>query len=296
MCVLLVGSVGWGEPRDYAAGAEARVLETVQGECGRLQVLEFKDLRILTCDGVIQTASPAAGADLLPGTLIRARDYVELVAYYRPRARTALLIGLGGGLHARSLACHGMTVHAVDIEPGVVSLARKHFGFAGEATVADGREFLKHTDRRFDVIVLDVFQGGSVPKHLYTREAFALTRERIAKDGVLAIHLVSRPRHAVTAAVARTLGAVFPHTVALQSGYGSGLQHIYFLVSPSPLELTPEQRLRLDAFGFHGDEVFAPDSKAGALLTDERTRLDELCRDLAAEHRRRSLEFFRRSP
>ena len=47
MCVLLVGSVGWGEPRAYAAGAAARVLETVQGECGRLQVLEFKDYPIL---------------------------------------------------------------------------------------------------------------------------------------------------------------------------------------------------------------------------------------------------------
>ncbi len=278
------------------ATAETRVLETVQGNYGRLQVLELNGMRILTCDGVIQTAAPIAGANIVPGTLIRARDYVELAAFYRPRARTALLIGLGGGLHARSLACHGLTVHAVDIEPAIVPLARKHFGYAGEATVADGRAFLDHTDRRFDVIVLDVFQGGSIPKQLYTKEAFACMRRCLTDNGVLAVHLVSRPRHPATAAVARTLVAAFPHMVALQSGLGNEIQHIYLLAAPSPLELTSRQRLKLDALGFTGDEFFTPSQKTGPLLTDDRTNLDELCRDLVTEHHRRSLEILRNPP
>ena len=278
------------------ATADTRVVETVQGKYGRLEVLELKGMRILTCDGVIQTAAPAAGADLLPGSLIRARDYVELVAFYRPRARTALLLGLGGGLHTRSLVCHGITVHAVDIEPAVMPLARKHFGFTGEATVADGREFLDRTDRRFDAIVLDVFQGGAVPKQLYTKEAFARMRQCLTDDGLLTVHLVSRPRHPATAAVAHTLTTVFPHIVALQSGLGNEIQHIYFLAAPSRLDLTSWQRLKLDAFGFTGDEFFTPDRKAGPLLTDRRTNLDELCRDLAAEHHRRSLDILRSPP
>ena len=291
LAVALSIASGKGE-----ATTDTRVVETVQGKYGRLEVLELKGMRILTCDDVIQTAAPAAGADLLPGSLVRARDYVELAAFYRPRARTALLIGLGGGLHARSLACHGITVHAVDIEPAIIPLARKYFGFTGEATVADGREFLDRTDRRFDAIVLDVFQGGSVPKQLYTKEAFARMRQCLTNDGVLAVHLVSHPRHPATAAVAHTLRAAFPHMVALQSGLGNELQHIYFLAARSPLELTSRQRLKLDAFGFTGDEFFTPDRKTGPLLTDDRTNLDQLCRDLAAEHRRHSLEILRSPP
>jgi spermidine synthase len=251
-------------------------------------------MRLLTCDGVIQTAVPTAAMDLRPGTLIRARDYVELAAYYRPAARTALIIGLGGGLHARAFACHRLSVHAVDIEPAIIPLAREYFGFTGEATVSDGRAFLDRTDRQFDVMVLDTFQGSSVPPHLYTKEAFTRMRECLTAEGVLAVHLVARPQHPATAAVARTLTAVFPHSVAVQSGFGNGLQHIYLIASSAPLELSPEQRLQLDAYGFVGDEFFVPKLTDGPLLTDEQNRLGQLCRDLAAEHRRRSFKMIRR--
>ena len=84
--------------------------------------------------------------------------------------------------------------------------------------------------------------------------------------------------------------------VALQSGLGNEIQHVYFLAASSPLELTSQQRLKLDAFGFTGDEFFTPDRMSGPLLTDDQTNLDDLCRDLAEEHRRRSLDILRSPP
>ena len=190
----------------------------------------------------------------------------------------------------------GLCPVAVDIEPAVVPLAEKYFGFSGEVTVADGRAFLDKTRRRFDAVILDTFLGGDVPKQLYTKEAFQRMSDRLRPDGMLAVHLIARPQHPATKAVARTISAVFPNTVALHGGPGDGIQHIYLLASGKPLVLESEQRLQLDRYGFTGDEVFRVETTGVRVLTDDRTDLDRLSRDLAAEHRRRSLERLRRSP
>ena len=280
---------------DKACG-EIRVLANVKGEYGQLEVLELDGRRILACDGIIQSAVPTSGVELTPRSLVRGRDYVGLLPYYRTRMRTALVVGLGAGIHTRALASRGITVHSVDIEPAIVPLAEKHFGFSGEVTVADGRAFLNRTNRRFDALVLDTFLGGDMPQQLYTKEAFQRMSDCLRAGGVLAVHLIARPQHPATAAVARTLTSVFAHRVAFRSGFGQELQNIYLLASHRPLELDASQRLELDRFGFVGDEFFDPETCEAPLLVDDHNCLRKLCRDLAAEHRQRSLEFLRRSP
>jgi hypothetical protein len=278
------GSSGKGGPEGF------RLLASVQGTHGRLEVLESPRLRVLACDGVIQTAVPVGGEHRLPGALIRGRDYVGLIPYYRPKARDALLIGLGAGLHVQSLATDGINVHSVDIERAVVPLAERYFGFAGEITVADGRAFLEHTRRQFDAIILDTFQGGTMPQHLYTKEAFEQASKRLRAGGVLVVHVIAPPQHPATGTIARTLGVVFPETVTLRSGHGNGVQHIYLFASRSPLALRTEERLRLDAYGFTGDEFFDPCTESAPVLTDDNNRLDQLCEALACEHRKRSIK------
>ena len=46
--------------------------------------------------------------------------------------------------------------------------------------------------QRFDVLVLDAFNGDSLPLHLLTREAFALYLAHLDEQGILAIHASSR--------------------------------------------------------------------------------------------------------
>jgi spermidine synthase len=292
--------LGAGGLRGNAAedpATEPHVLAQVQGRHGRLEVLEARGLRLLVCDDVVQTAVPAAGLRMVPGTLLRGRDYVELIPYYRPDTRRALLIGLGGGLHAQALRAYGVAVQAVDIEPAVVPLAEKYFGFrgfAGQVTIADGREFLAGSARRFDAVVLDTFLGASVPQQLYTKEAFALMAERLEPSGLLAVHLIARPQHPATQAVARTVASVFPRWAAIRSGFGDELQHLYLFASRTPLRLGSEQRLRLDAWGFTGDEFFEIETRGAPVLTDAQTNLGQLCRDLAAAHRQRSRQLLGR--
>lgn len=287
--------VGWAFESGPQADGVMRVLEEVEGLYGHLEVLEHHETRALACNGVFQTVVPSFGFGIIRGTLIRGRDYIELVPFFRPGARKALLIGVGAGLHNQALAMYGIEVHGVEIEPAVIRLAAEYFDLAAEMTVGDGRAFLVRDQRRYDAIIIDAFLGGTAPEHLYTKESFELIYEHLNPEGVLVVRLVGHPEHPATQAVARTLQAVFPHTVAVRSGIANEPQHVFVFASRTVLELGSGERLELSRYGFTGEELCDIDTHGAALLTDDRSGLTLLSSDLVAEHRRNSLQL-RREP
>ena len=246
-----------------------RVLKRVEGRFGTLEVVDGVLGRAILCNGEVQTLMPTSGLGLVPGTLLRGRDYTELLAYFRPRARRALLIGVGGGLHAQALAAYGITTSGVDVDPAMIALAREYFKLTIDVEIADGRDYLSRTSSRYDGIILDAFVGATPVKHLHTREAFALMAEHLKSNGVLVIHVIGRPQHETTRAVAKTLETVFSHVVAARSGTADETQHIYLFASPQPLPLLPEHRLTLWQYGLTGDELYKVDTCHAVVLSDD---------------------------
>ena len=279
-CVLLTsrgGGVGGGATaRSGDATPQSptswRVLKRVKSLNGSLEVVEGPHGRAILCDGVVQTLSPSSGLGLVPGTLLRGRDYMELIPYFRPDARRALLIGVGGGLHAQALAAYGIETHGVDIDPAMIALAREYFGLTIDVDIVDGRAYLARTSSSFDAIVLDAFVGATPVERLHTREAFVLMAQHLEPGGIVAVHAIGRPRHAATQAVARTLETVFPHVVASRSGLADELQHIYLFASRRPLEFLPEHRLKLEQYGFTGNEIYTVNTRHASPLTDDRSK------------------------
>jgi predicted membrane-bound spermidine synthase len=268
------------------------VLERVEGVYADLEVIEHRGSPALVANGIFQTAFPGLALGLPPGTLIRGRDYTELLPYFRPDAETALLIGLGGGLHSAALLNYGIEVHAVEIEPRAVELAEKYFAYWGDTTVMDGRAFLAKTEERFDAVIIDAFLGGSIPEHLFTREAFARMSEVLHPGGVLVIHLIGSPGHPAVRSVARTVEEKFDHLRSVRSGYFDELQQVYLFGSDEPLELSDIHALA--EYGFTGEEFTEIDTEGVPVLTDDRTNLGVLSRDIVAEFRLRSLAERRR--
>jgi spermidine synthase len=286
---------GLSSPVGQQAMGPMQVLESVEGRYGYLEVLEHHGTVALVCNGVFQTVLPVSGLGIMRGTLIRGRDYIELLPYFRPGTRTALLIGVGGGLHAQSLAFYGIEVHGVEVEPAVIPLAVEYFGLAAEVTAGDGRAFLARQQRRFDAIVLDAFVGGAAPEHLFTKEAFEEMGEHLNPDGVLAIRLIGQPGHRAIRAVARTVEKVFGHTVAVRSGIGSELQHVFLFAGKAGLKLGSMERLDLAGYGFTGEEFCDINTDGAALLTDDKSGLMLLSSDIVAAHRKNCLRL-RREP
>ena len=110
---------------------------------------------------------------------------------HRPDTKTAALIGLGGGYIPSIFGKYlpEVELDVVEVDPKVVELARKYFGFKTSEkvglTIADGRQFLKRTPKRYDQIWLDAFNSDYVPVHMTTREFFLAAKSRLTEGGIL---------------------------------------------------------------------------------------------------------------
>lgn len=252
-----------GESAVRKVPASWKTLEVVEGLHGTIEVLERGADRALVIDGAIQTIFPRVNEGLVPDLLLRGGDHVELAPYLHPSARTALVIGLGGGLQARMLELHGLEVTSVDIEPGVVRLAREYFGVTGETVVADGREFLESSSRRFDVIVLDVFGGGEPPAHLMDRGAFEAVRRCLHPGGLVVVHLFGKPDHPAVHAVARRVREIFPELLVTRSPLSADLDAVYLHAGLRPRSIGPWLRARLERPEAGGEAVVELDPATG---------------------------------
>ncbi|WP_447978181.1 fused MFS/spermidine synthase [Candidatus Nitrospira bockiana] len=136
-----------------------------------------------------------------------------------PEPKRALILGHGGGSLAKWLAHRWpeLEVDTVEVDPSVAWAAERYFAYRPPPThqvyVKDARAFLRGSDRRYDIIWLDVFARHLIPFHLTTQEFFQELRSHLDADGVLAANLASSgegPDLQRAAAVVETLKSVFP--------------------------------------------------------------------------------------
>jgi hypothetical protein len=82
--------------------------------------------------------------------------------------------------------------------------------------LGDGRlRMAEAADGSYDLILLDAFSSDAIPVHLLTREALAMFVEKLAPEGILAVHLSNRylSLDRVVAAAAEDLGLPARHRV-----------------------------------------------------------------------------------
>jgi len=137
------------------------------------------------------------------------------LAYARD-LHSILEIGFGGGRTAWYLhrTLPGIPVVSVELDPVVVDLARKYFGVSDEPNFKvvneDGRQFLAHSDERYDIILLDAFHGPAIPFHLLTNEFYGIVKQHLAEGGVLLQNL--DPSNKLFDSVLKTVEARLPET------------------------------------------------------------------------------------
>jgi tetratricopeptide (TPR) repeat protein len=117
----------------------------------------------------------------------------------RPLADVGIL-GLGAGTIA-AYAEPGERFTFYEIDPTVERIARNPAYFTyladsrgtAEVILGDARISLVHgPERKFDLLLIDVFSSDAVPVHLLTREAMKIYFDHLKPSGMLAIHISSR--------------------------------------------------------------------------------------------------------
>jgi spermidine synthase len=137
----------------------------------------------------------------------------------RPLERVAIL-GNAAGTTARALAVYypEAEIDGVELDPAVSDVGRRYFGMGENARLTvhdeDARPFLRSTDERYDLVIVDAYRQPYVPFYLATREFFALVRERLAPGGIVALNVAAVPDdERLVRAVGRTLAAEIPQAL-----------------------------------------------------------------------------------
>jgi spermidine synthase len=90
-----------------------------------------------------------------------------------------------------------------EVNPTIIKLASDPSGYfsylrdssakvvivPGDARLSMERELAEGQSQQFDVLVIDAFNGDSIPTHLLTRQAMLIYLGELNPDGVLAIHI-----------------------------------------------------------------------------------------------------------
>lgn len=144
-----------------------------------------------------------------------------------PQAKDVLMLGAGGCCYPKHLLAHypQTSVDAVEIDPVVLDIARKHFymdeameRFNGDERcrmiAADGRTFLEEEARSYDAILNDCFSGQELVTSLASTEAAKLIQTHLNAGGVYLANVVSKDDGTDLSNiqnVATTLARVFKH-------------------------------------------------------------------------------------
>ena len=267
-----------------ATAAERIILERkspythifVSEDAGGLRILRFERW------GARQTVVKLGDPDHLELPYARV---VPVAFVFVEEPASALVIGLGGGTIPSFLRKRfpNMKIDAVDIDPGVVEVAKSHFGFREDAKmrahVADGRRFVEQTPERYDLVVLDGFGTDSVPPHLTTREFLQSVRRILTPRGITMGNVWAREVNALYDSMVKTYRSVYDDVLVIDVP-ASGNKIL--IAAPWKIQLSPREMatrarkvssqlsLRSDINDLVERNIRAPgnDGVAGRLLTD----------------------------
>ena len=281
-------------------GESVSILAVHESPYANLVVLRKGRYHLLLADGIVQTGVPMDFSRLQRCDLLKDSNYFqELLPYMTddPSEANVLIVGLAGGMTASLLQNYGMDVFSVDLDPMVIELARKYFGFEGRAVAADGRQFLKDCPDKYDFCVIDTYSGDVFPFHMASVEAFDTAKLVLKPGGVLAINFIGKPNGRAFACVYKTLQAVFANVRALQGEPGDDVQTITMLASDRRISFNRDWLMHTG--GFTGVDpitesiaalTVVPDLSNAFVLTDDYNPIDFLRADEALRWRQRTTD------
>jgi spermidine synthase len=227
----LVAWLGW-RPAGPIKPAAGLIYET-ESRFNYIQVLDAgveRQLRLNEGEGIHSVYRPSGG--LADGIW----DYFLIAPAFNPapygpeQVRRVCIVGLAAGTMVQLFteAYGPIAIEGAELDPEIISVGRQWFDMNQpnlRAVAADGRRFLRDGSERCDVIAVDAYRPPYIPFHLTTVEFFALARDRLAEDGVLAVNVGrTHTDYSLVDAIAATMGQAFPSVYVMdEPDQGSSL-------------------------------------------------------------------------
>ena len=236
-----------------AAGiaVEGRVVYQTQTAYQELQVVDRGDTRTLYLDGQRHSAMDKGDPTRHVFDYTRYFHLPYLFADEPDDSDRVLFVG-GAGFTGpkRFVEEYNATVDVVEIDPEVIDVAKEYFAVEESERLnvynEGGRQFLRETNRTYDVIVLDAYKKDKVPFQLTTVEFMRLTERRLSEDGILFSNLISAPSGPASKfyrAEYKTMSRAYPRVYSFPTVGGMTVQNIEIVATKNATAVT-EERLR----------------------------------------------------
>lgn len=239
-------------PPETSPGFSGTIRHLGVGRSATVVLFEQRRQWRLVSNGLPESAiQPSWGR---PGWGVVERYLSLLPVAARPGTGSMLVIGLGAGVTVEDVPSTVREIHVVELEPEVVQANRSVAELRRKDPLADprlhlvlddARGTLQRTRRTFDAIVSQPSHPWTAgASHLFTREFFALARERLAPSGTF-VQWMGLPfvDPELLRSLVATLSDVFPF-VELYQPQGEAL---LFLASMEPLDVEASLGEALDA-------------------------------------------------
>ena len=255
------------------------------------------DARAMVLDHLVHGINYRNWPDTLFTPYVHLMD--ELVQYHLgDSAKTASYFFAGGGAYTspRAVKAHSpaASITVAEIDRDVTRIARERLFVDTEGMKImhmDARMALKQqADRKYDVIVGDVFNDVIVPYHLLTREYVELIRSRLTEQGIYVLNVVDVPEDPLLLkSMYKTLKSEFAHVdLWIESGQSSVKRYTY-VVSARNSAPMPEKLVAGKGFKRSWDNITQHVISHGTpladipLLTDDYAPVERLSADLVIE-------------
>jgi spermidine synthase len=181
---LLVRSALIADPSETRIRRAGRLFASAEDEIASVQAGRIGSMKHLWVGGNAMTA-----------LTVEAKLMAILPVMLRPRAGSMLVIAFGMGSSFRSALIAGLEVDAVELVPSVPKMFGYYYADArdvlanprGRTVIADGRNHVELTDRRYDLIVVDppppIESSGTAV--LYSREFYEASAARLTQGGLM---------------------------------------------------------------------------------------------------------------
>lgn len=184
-------------------------------------------------------------------------DYFLLAPFFQPcqlqsagceprQPDNLLIIGLAAGTVSELYTeIYGaLPITGIELDPQIIAVGEAYFGMTQPnltAVAADGRRWLAHqpATAQWDLVAIDAYRPPYIPFQLTTVEFFALVRDHLAEEGVVAINVGrTASNYALIDALAATLYQVFPTVYAIdEPGPPDNLSNSLLVATRQPIDL-----------------------------------------------------------
>lgn len=235
----------------------------------------YSNIQVADTDDGKRMIINRSNASFISNDGTRAWEYVELMktAIFSDDIEGQDILVLGsGGFTLSAEDSHGANFYYLDIDPALKEVAETKFlpqsEINGEFIAQDARRYLLTSEKKWDVIIVDLYTNAStIPAHTSTYEFFKLVNARLKISGKAVLNIVANPRlnDRYSASMDNTIRTALSRCITDITSYDNELANIIYFCSPSGSDKDDNEELIVAGLYKDGTTEVAVDAYISAM-------------------------------